>query len=503
VDGKIYLIGGRMPAGLYIVNTSIRNDVYDPETDTWTQMAPIPTAVMGYASAVFNNKIYIISGGNESGPDYNPTNLVQIFDPETNQWTNGTQIPTSVCYARACATTGLFAPKRIYVIGGTTVYYDRWATYNVVNLTQIYDPETDTWITGSPMLTPRCSFAIAVVNDEIYTIGGQKEEDHLVVNEKYTSAGYIPEFPSWTTIYIRADGSVEGTDKIQRVGNVYTFTDDISTGRYTGSIEIDVDGIIIERDDIVVDGAGYTLEAIFPTFEMGAGIILWDRSNVTIKNLQIRYYATGISIDNSSNSNIRGNKITANAAVGFKLQSTSNENNIFGNNITGSIGGIEFHGNSSNNSVYENWIVDNADGMNFHNSYNNSIYDNVIAFNRNSGIFLQFSAQNKFFRNDIVENEEQVICMYGTNIWDNGSVGNYWSDYNGTDKDGDGIGDEPHHIPTFQIPTGVDYGVDNYPLVEPIIIPEFPSWIILPLIMIVALVVVVLKKTMLRGLDEK
>ena len=197
VDGKIYLIGGRMPAGLYIVNTSIRNDVYDPETDSWSQMAPIPLSVMGYASAVFDNKIYIISGGNESGPDYNPTNLVQIFDPTTNHWTNGTQIPISVCYSRAGVTTGLFAPKRIYVIGGTTVYYDRWATYNVVNLTQIYDPETDTWITGSPMLTPRCSFAIAVVNDEIYTIGGQKEEDHLVVNEKYTPSGYIPEFPSW------------------------------------------------------------------------------------------------------------------------------------------------------------------------------------------------------------------------------------------------------------------------------------------------------------------
>jgi N-acetylneuraminic acid mutarotase len=197
VDGKIYVIGGRMTAGLYIVNTSSRNDVYDPETDTWSQMAPIPLSVMGYASAVFDDKIYIISGGNESGPDYLPTNLVQIFDPATNQWTNGSQIPTSVCYARACVTTGLSAPERIYVIGGTTVYYDRWATYNVINLTQIYDPETDTWTTGAPMPTSRCSVKLAVVNDEIYAIGGVKDEEHLIVNEKYTPSGYIPEFPSW------------------------------------------------------------------------------------------------------------------------------------------------------------------------------------------------------------------------------------------------------------------------------------------------------------------
>jgi N-acetylneuraminic acid mutarotase len=200
VNGKIYLIGGQKLAGLYIVDASISNDVYDTETDTWSQMAPIPTAVMGYASVVFEDKIYIISGGNESGPDYNPTKLVQIFDPATNQWTNGTSVPTGIISARACATTGMFAPKRIYVIGGATTSYARWETYNVINLTQIYDPETDTWTTGAPMLTPREDFGIAVVNDEIYAIGGVKEEKYLAVNEKYTPADFIPEFPSWTIL---------------------------------------------------------------------------------------------------------------------------------------------------------------------------------------------------------------------------------------------------------------------------------------------------------------
>jgi N-acetylneuraminic acid mutarotase len=155
---------------------------------------------MGYASVVFEDKIYIISGGNESGPDYNPTKLVQIFDPATNQWTNGTSVPTGIISARACATTGMFAPKRIYVIGGATTSYARWETYNVINLTQIYDPETDTWTTGAPMLTPREDFGLAVVNDEIYAIGGVKEEKYLAVNEKYTPADFIPEFPSWTIL---------------------------------------------------------------------------------------------------------------------------------------------------------------------------------------------------------------------------------------------------------------------------------------------------------------
>jgi len=197
VDGKIYMIGGRMLAGLYQIIPSSSNDVYDPETDSWSQMAPIPVPVMGYASAVLDDKIYIISGGN-TDLDYLPTNLVQIFDPATNQWTNGTSIPNGVVYAGAVATTGLFAPKRIYVIGGTTTAYDRSAYYNVIDLNQVYDPETDTWTTGTPMLTPRCDFGITVVNDEIYVIGGIREENYyLIANEKYTPSGYIPEFPSW------------------------------------------------------------------------------------------------------------------------------------------------------------------------------------------------------------------------------------------------------------------------------------------------------------------
>ena len=51
------------------------------------------------------------------------------------------------------------------------------------------------------MLTPRCDFGIAVVKDEVYTIGGIREENYqMIVNEKYTPTGYVPEFPSWTIL---------------------------------------------------------------------------------------------------------------------------------------------------------------------------------------------------------------------------------------------------------------------------------------------------------------
>ena len=322
------------------------------------------------------------------------------------------------------------------------------------------------------------------------------------------------------TVYIRNDGSIEGAG-LTFEDEVYVFSGDI------------YGQIIIEKDGVIVDGSGYVLHGMNE-----GGIFLENRSNVVLRNIEVVDALFGITmfnginneitesnctihLENSSNNTVFGNKrisllftnssknivtgnnLSDNTGYGFKLQSASNENSIFGNNITGSIGGIGFHGNSNNNSIYENNIIDNGDGMMFHNSYNNSIYDNVIAFNRGSGIFFSLSAQNKFFRNDIVENDEQVVCMYGTNIWDNGSVGNYWSDYNGTDKDGDGIGDEPHYIFTYQIETGVDYDVDNYPLIEPYIIPEFPTWASMALTFATLAVTLTVYKRKLRNHNQR
>lgn len=53
------------------------------------------------------------------------------------------------------------------------------------------------------------------------------------------------------TIYIRADGSVEGTDKIQKDGNIYTFAGEI------------FNSIVVEKDDIVIDGASYSRIPLF------------------------------------------------------------------------------------------------------------------------------------------------------------------------------------------------------------------------------------------------
>ena len=75
-------------------------------------------------------------------------------------------------------------------------------------------------------------------------------------------------------IQIESGGSVitstNVTVPIQRVGDTYTFDDDISG--YT---------LVVQRDNIVVDGAGYALSG-----QGGVGIDLSSRSNVIVKNMK-------------------------------------------------------------------------------------------------------------------------------------------------------------------------------------------------------------------------
>jgi N-acetylneuraminic acid mutarotase len=203
VDGKIYVMGGQYLGFITLLYPVSSNYVYDPETDTWSQMADIPVGVGGYASAVVDGKIYIISGGMDF-PHHPYTNLVQIFDPATNHWTNGTSIPTFVYNARACVITEPSGEKRIHVIGGQLRY--SWQVIpdiDGVDLHQVYDPETDTWTNATTMPTPRTGLGLATINNEIYAIGGEHNGTLILANEKYNPSdpsGYIPEFPTWIVL---------------------------------------------------------------------------------------------------------------------------------------------------------------------------------------------------------------------------------------------------------------------------------------------------------------
>ena len=217
-----------------------------------------------------------------------------------------------------------------------------------------------------------------------------------------------PAKSTWTgTVYIRADGSIDPPDApIITYDNVtYVLTDNITSS---------ADGIVVERDNIVIDGAGHTLEGTgeYPY----KGVDLSGRSNVTIKNVTITNFYYGIYLSSSNYNDIVGNNITANNGYGILLWSSSN-NSICGNNIANNRGGIGLYCSSNYNSICGNNITaNNGYGICLRYSSNNTVFGNNITANSYDGIRLYYSSNNSICGNNITANNAYGICLvYSSN----------------------------------------------------------------------------------------
>jgi parallel beta-helix repeat protein len=156
-------------------------------------------------------------------------------------------------------------------------------------------------------------------------------------------------------VSILADGSIYPPNApLTTIDKVtYILTDDIVTDAY---------GIYVGRSNIIIDGNGHTVQG---TFDFDSkGIACFSKIvNVTIKNLNIKQFYSGIYLEGSSNNIISGNNITYNRA-GIYLRPDiyvheSVNNTIYGNNIIASIWvGIACY--SSSNKIYHNNFIGNA-----------------------------------------------------------------------------------------------------------------------------------------------
>jgi len=175
------------------------------------------------------------------------------------------------------------------------------------------------------------------------------------------------------TIYIRADGTVEGTDKIQREGNVYTLLGNIRLERLPYA---DQDGIYVERDNIVIDGAGFTINADT------RGLVLSERNNVTVKNVKIEIGGGyGIDLVDTANCLISNNTISGDA-YNIYLWRAFNDT-IEGNIITNAFRGILIY-DSDNNSVTGNIVTDGVVGIELEDCSDNVLRNNQMRNNRDN-----------------------------------------------------------------------------------------------------------------------
>lgn len=233
------------------------------------------------------------------------------------------------------------------------------------------------------------------------------------------------------TIIIENDGSLAGTDKIQRAGDVYLFT-----GNVSGNIKV-------QKSNITIDGAGFTLNA-----NNGTGIEISSEANkhpseldvwnVTVMNLRITNFHIGIECKFGGNHTFHGNYISndfvsRNGTGGFTWESL----------------GIALWGSTGNNITR-------------------------CTIGGSPAIYMHFAVSNNFVvENNIVFGAHLAIS--GIETFDR----NYWSDYlerypNASKADSAEAWDTPYVITDssgFERRTFQDY----HPLVKPISIPNFKS----------------------------
>jgi parallel beta-helix repeat protein len=247
------------------------------------------------------------------------------------------------------------------------------------------------------------------------------------------------------------------------------------------------------------------------------GIDLYGSSNNIIKENTVNFNGNmGINLSpNSSYNEIVNNTVSFNGWLGIHLNDDSTNNLIVSNNCSHNIDGISVRtlnntisenyieynsgsgihlwggdtgNNTLSNNITRNFISNNNDGITFkdESSYN-IIEGNRIFNNSGTGFWIHAGCHdNLIFNNTFIDNIYANAYDDGTsNQWDNGTIGNYWSDYPGVDANDDGIGDTPYDIP------GTASSQDNFPIWDDgpeFKIPGYNLYVLLGILPIVAIV---------------
>lgn len=283
------------------------------------------------------------------------------------------------------------------------------------------------------------------------------------------------------TIYVPADYAT-----IQEAINHASLGDTIfvHNGTYHEHVTIDRSLSLVGQDTIttIIDGdntgtavtinqsnvnlTGFTLQNSGSTY-WGITLDIGASYNSITGNI-VRENAAGVQINQLADHNsIIQNNLIDNQIYAIRLNLQSSGNLISENNVSGTdFEGISL-GNSSDNVISKNSIVSNTKGIILYDdTTDNRIFDNNIESNV-VGIVIDPPGGNVIYNNSFVNNRDQAyIYNYVdescVNTWDDGSRGNYWSDYTGVDFNGDGIGDTPYTIDKSDISKNQDI----YPLVR-------------------------------------
>ncbi len=157
-DGRFFLMGGRR------INPV---DIFHPETKTWTQGTKPPIEIHHFQPVVWENRIWLAGAMTGRYPHETPIDRIMIYDPRTDEWSWGSEIPED---RRRGGAGAVIHDGGLYLVCGIrNGHWDGW-----VNWLDRLDLKTGQWEQLPDAPRVRDHFQAAVVGGELYAAGGRK-----------------------------------------------------------------------------------------------------------------------------------------------------------------------------------------------------------------------------------------------------------------------------------------------------------------------------------------
>ncbi len=159
INEKIYVVGGSLARDEW----TNKLEEYEPTTDTWRNLKPMTISRAQVAVGSVNQKVYVIGGENADGV----LNKVEEYNPKTNKWVTKADMPTARANAEVIA-----HKSNLIVMGG------RSKENKLLNSVDIYNADTNTWISGKPLTKEMEGFGASTNDDgtSIYIYGGMTSQ---------------------------------------------------------------------------------------------------------------------------------------------------------------------------------------------------------------------------------------------------------------------------------------------------------------------------------------